>query len=404
MRVSSPAAPILTLLVALVTAAFPVQAASQTPGLLEDCSTSRGKNSSSTSINDENDVRHWRISWSNDRCSIDMRAEGKFEFEQDLSDVKSMERGAFLEIDVRREGDRRRYEVSHEGGELVRTYTVNRSERPIDDEARRWIAAMILELERRSGFAAPTRVAALLRAGGPTAVMDEVTRMSSDHVQRKYLSVMLDSARLESADVRRAINLSGEELASDHEHASFLVDLGRRSYVTTDVAGDFVKSTGSIQSDYERRRALGAVLTMDNLPAATVGELLRAAGSFNSDYERAELLIATAKANGFPDGPARDAYLDAASGIRSDHEKHRVLLRLTKAELTEDQLVALLSVAKGINSDYQLATLLIEVSDGRTLDGRARDAYLAATETLNSDYERRRALTALLGTAARGRM
>ncbi|HUF30729.1 MAG TPA: hypothetical protein VMM77_08665, partial [Gemmatimonadaceae bacterium] len=76
---------------ALVTAAFPVRAAAQTPGLLEDCSTNRGKNSSSTSISDDNDVKRWRISWSNDRCSIDMRAEGKFEFEPDLSDVKSME-------------------------------------------------------------------------------------------------------------------------------------------------------------------------------------------------------------------------------------------------------------------------------------------------------------------------
>jgi hypothetical protein len=404
MLFSSRSAPELALMVTLATAVFPLHAASQATALLDDCSASSGKNSSTTSISDENDVRRWRISWSNDRCSIDMRAEGKFEFEPDLSDVKSMERGAFLEIDVRREGDRRRYEVSREGDGLERTYTVNRAERPIDDEARRWIASMILELERRSGFAAPARVAALLRLGGPNAVMDEVARMSSDHVQRKYLSVMLDSARLEAPDVRRAIVLSGEELASDYEHASFLVDLSRRNYVTTAVAGDFVKATGSIQSDYERRRALGAVLTMDNLPAATVGELLRAAASFKSDYERAELLIATAKANGFPDGPARDTYLEAASGIRSDHEKHRVLLRLTKAELSDDQLVALLSVAKGINSDYQLATLLIAVSAGRTLDGRARDAYLAATETLNSDYERRRALTALLGTAERGRM
>jgi hypothetical protein len=226
--------------------------------------------------------------------------------------------------------------------------------------------------------------------------------MSSDYVQRRYLSLMLDSARLGEPQARRAITLSGEELSSDYEHATFLVDLGGRGYVTTAVAGEFVKSTGEIQSDYERRRALGAVLTLPDLPAATVGELLRAAGSFKSDYERAELLIATVKANGFPDGPARDAYLGAATGIRSDYEKHRVLTRLTKTELTEDQLVALLSTAKGIKSDYELATLLVEVSDGRTLTGRARDAYLAATETIGSDYERRRALTALLGERARG--
>jgi hypothetical protein len=208
---------------------------------------------------------------------------------------------------------------------------------------------------------------------------------------------MMDSAKLAEPQVRRALTLSGEELSSDHEHANFLADLGRRGYVTTSVASDFVKSTGAIDSDHERRRALGAVLTIKDLPPATVGELLKAATTFESDHERAELLIATVEANGFPDGPARDAYLGAAGGIDSDHQKQRVLARLTKSELSDDQLVALLSTAKSIRSDHQLATLLVQVSDGRTLDGRSRDAYLAATETIESDHERRRALTALLG-------
>ena len=392
----------VAILAALAMLAMPALVAAQAVDPLEGCDTSNGKHSNSTSISSEDGVRRLRISWSNDRCSIDARAEGTFDFADDLSDVNSMSRGGYLEIDVRRDGDRRSYEVSRDGADIERHYIVNRTEQPIDAEARRWIAAMILELERRSGFAAPQRVAQLLRGGGPDAVMDEVERMSSDYVQRRYLSLMLDSARLAEPQVRRAIILSAEELSSDYEQASFLTDLGRREYITTALSGDFVKATNSIESDYERRRALGAVLTLPNLPAATVGELLRAAATFKSDYERAELLIATVKANGFPDGPARDAYLGAAAEIRSDYEKHRVLKRLTTTELTEDQLVALLSTAKGIKSDYELATLLVEVSDGRTLTGPARDAYLAATETINSDYERRRALTALLGKRERG--
>jgi hypothetical protein len=371
---------------------------------LEGCDSASRKASTTTSIHDDDGIRRLRISWSNERCSIDARAQGTFEFADDLSDVKSMSRGAYLEIDMRRDGERRRYEVSSDGNALERHYTVNRTEQPIDDEARRWIAAMILELERRSGFAAPARVGQMLRSGGPDAVMDEVERMSSDHIQRRYLTVMLDSAKLQEPQARRAITLAGDELASDHEHASFLADLGRRGYVTPAAAGDFVKSTESIQSDYERRRALGAVLTMRDLPAATVGELLRAASTFKSDHERAELLIGTVKANGFPDGAARDAYLGAATGIRSDYEKHRVLSRLTETELSEEQLIALLTAAKEIGSDYELASLLVEVSSGRTLDGRSRDAYIAATETIGSDYERRRALTALLGNREPSRL
>ena len=376
----------------------------QSGSMLEACDTSNGKTSHQSNISND-DNRRIRISWSNDRCSIDMRAEGDFELERDFSDVRSMSRGGFLEIDVRIDGgERRSYEVSREGGEIERVYTVNREEQPIDEEARRWIGAMLMELERRTGFAAHTRVPDLLRNGGPNAVMDEVSRMGSDWVQRRYLSIMLDSAKLAEPDVRRALGLAGEELESDFEHASFLVDLGKREYVTTTVAGDFVKSTSHIESDFERRRALGAVLALDELPDAVVGELLRAGDSFDSDFERAELLIGAAKKHGFPNGEARDAYLKAASGIDSDFEKGRVLSRLTKEELNEDQLVALLSTAKTINSDFELANLLARIADGRSLDGRARDAYMAATETIESSFERRRALTALLGDSKRARM
>lgn len=391
----TPRAALSSVVVASLAAAAPLSA--QNADLLADCNPSSSDGSSQTSIKSDDGVKRWRVSWSNDRCSIDLRAEGRFELERDLSDVRTMERGGYLEIDVRRGSDRRSYEVTREGDALERRYVVNRQEQPIDAEARQWIAAMLLEVERRTGFAAPTRVSDLLQQGGPDAVMEEVRRMTSDYVQRRYLSVMLDSARLNEGHVRNALALSAEELSSDYEHASFLTDLGKRGYVTTAVASEFVTSTAKINSDYERRRALGAVLSLPDLPAATVAELMRAAGSFRSDYERAELLIGTAKSNGFPSGEARTAYLEAASTIRSDYEKGRVLKRLVSAELDDEQLFALLATAKTIRSDYELATLLVQVSDGRTLEGRARDAYLEATETIGSDYERRRALTALLG-------
>lgn len=392
-------AAVLVVLAGLSTAA---PARAQMPAVLEGCDPSTEKTNSSMSISDDDGNRRWRITWANDRCSLDMRAEGRFELEPDLSDVRLLERGAFLEIEIRRDGDRRRYEVSRDGDAIERRYTVNRTEQPIDDEARRWIAAIILELERRSGFAAPSRVSSLLRQGGPDAVMDEVAVISSDHVQGRYLSIMLDSARLGEAQVRRAIAVSAAEISSDHQQANFLVALGRRGLVTTAVASDFVTATGKISSDHERGRALGAVLALRDLPPAVIGELLRSARSFSSDHQRAELLIKTATTHGFPNGAARDAYLEAAAGIGSDHQKQRVLSGLVKSDLTNEQLIAVLGVAKGIGSDHQLAELLVQIAEGRTLDGSARDAYLAATETLGSDHQRRRALTALLGRSARG--
>lgn len=373
--------------------------------VLRDCTTNGDKVSQQTSIQSDDGERRMRVSWSNGRCSIDMRAEGEFEFERDLSDVRSMSRGAFIEIDVRPEdGARREYEVRRDGDSIVRKYSVNREEQPIDAEAKRWIAAMMLQLERRTGFMAHSRVSDLLRDGGPNAVMDEVSQMESDYVQRRYLSIMLDSAKLAEPDVRRVLQLAGEELSSDFEHASFLVDLGKDKYVTTAVAGDFVQSTTQIESDFERRRALGAVLKLEDLPADVVAELLRGANSFESDFERAELLTDVARIHGLPNGAATDAYLQAATGIESDFEHSRVLAQVAKSDLTDDQLYTLLSSLKSIESDFELANLLARIADGRSLSGRTRDAYLAATETIESDFERRRALSALLGTTRQSRM
>lgn len=380
----------------------PPPGAAQSSGALDGCDTETDRASGSTSISEDDGSRRWRVIWANDRCSLDMRAEGRFELAPDLSDVLSMERGSSFEVEVRRDGDRRRYEVSRDGESVERRYFVNRAERPIDEEARRWIASAILEVERRTGLAAPARVSSLLRQGGPNAVLDEVGRMASDHVQARYLAIMLDSARLDEPQVRRLISVSSEEISSDHHQANVLASLGGRGYVTTAVAGEFVKATDSIDSDHQRGRTLRAVLTLRDLPPAVVGEVLRAARAFESDHERAELLIATADTHGFPDGVARTAYLEAAADIDSDHHKQRVLSRLTKSELSAEQLVALLGVARSIDSDHNLAELLVQIGEGRALQGAARDAYLAATETIESDHHRRRALTALLGRNARG--
>ena len=63
---------------------------------------------------------------------------------------------------------------------------------------------------------------------------------------------------------------------------------------------------------------------------------------------------------------------------------------------SEEVLRLLLDSAAAMSSDYEKATLLMEVSNAYTGDQRLKSLFLKAVETIKSDYERGRVLSALL--------
>jgi hypothetical protein len=56
----------------------------------------------------------------------------------------------------------------------------------------------------------------------------------------------------------------------------------------------------------------------------------------------------------------------------------------------------MLNSAATISSDYEKASFLLEVSNTYTGDARLKEAFLKVVETIKSDYERGRVLSALL--------
>jgi hypothetical protein len=64
--------------------------------------------------------------------------------------------------------------------------------------------------------------------------------------------------------------------------------------------------------------------------------------------------------------------------------------------LSEGALTRLINSAAAMESDYEKAQLLLEASRSYTGDARLRSTFLKAVETIKSDYERGRVLSALL--------
>jgi len=93
----------------------------------------------------------------------------------------------------------------------------------------------------------------------------------------------------------------------------------------------------------------------------------------------------------------RGVFFQVVATIGSDYEHRGVLTALIKnRNLNEEVLNRMLDSASGISSDYEKATFLLEVSNTYTGDVRLKGAFLKVVETIKSDYERGRVLSALL--------
>jgi hypothetical protein len=382
---------------------FASTAAAQ-PSRANECDSEHSSQNISQNSSDS-ESRTWRVSWESNECSVDMRSKGDVKFSTDLTQVLSISRGGYFEITERVAGTKRHYEATpRSGGGLDEEYSVNGSVRPLDEAGKTWVRSVILELERHSGFAAEWRVGEILRKSGVDGVLTEVATLSSDYVQRRYLNVLMDSTTLNDGQVRRVLQIAGKGIDSDYELASLLIDLGKNGYVKPTTSTEYVQAASTLQSDYERRRALSALLKVPGLDRGVYKTILDVAGDISSDYELASLLIEMGP-NGLSTPEMRAAYFKAASSLSSDYEHRRAFSALVKSpELSKELLTAILKSATDISSDYELASLLVEIAGRHELDGELRDAYIRAADGISSDSEHRRALSALIKQTGKGRL
>ena len=64
-------------------------------------------------------------------------------------------------------------------------------------------------------------------------------------------------------------------------------------------------------------------------------------------------------------------------------------------QLSPETLSHALRLATKIESDHELAALLVRIADRHPLSGELRNSYVTATNTLASSFERRQAMAAL---------
>src|SRR5688500_20152856 len=88
----------------------------------------------------------------------------------------------------------------------------------------------LLAVERRTAFAASSRVPQLYRSGGVRAVLSEISRMPSTHGKSRYYSVLLDTeSQLDAATLNEIVRHASNDLtSSDHYMTEVLGKLGEQ--------------------------------------------------------------------------------------------------------------------------------------------------------------------------------
>jgi len=317
----------------------------------------------------DHDLIRWRARWSGDNCRVDLVATGEIRFNSDFTDIASITNDGTLDLlDVDGNTTRRLTMRPDRSGRLTRLYYVNDREQPWDDAAKRWLAALLIDLDRMTGIGIDYRFPTLFASGGPGAVLDESEKMQSDYARGLYLRRLLERQKLSAAEYQRVLDITARLTRSDYETSRVLVAVAdRASFESEGIRTAYFAALAHMSSDFERSRSLQAILTKSSVSRDMAHRAVRSAGELRSDFERSRVLLAA----------------------------------IESRALSGDDLIPVIETAARSRSDFEKSRVLLAVAGKGTLSAEARKAYLRASDTIRSDFENRRVLSALVKQESR---
>jgi len=360
-----------------------------------------GKSAEHTNISshtEDDGRRNWSASWSGGQCTVDARSSGTVRFNAEATAIESISPGGYFEVNERIGDTLRRLRIeSSPNGQLAFVYKVNGAQQEFDAAARAWFGNFLLELERVTGFAASTRVPALLAKGGPQAVLAEISNLKVDYVRQIYFKTLFENATLPAPLLVKALDQARNEISTDYSLAQVLLMIAAK-YDLNDEAQRvaFLNGASKLHTDYEHSRVLIELLKRPNLSPQLVRATLESAKTIGTDYEKSRILTTLAGRSSFDESEV-STYLDLASSISTDYEHSRSLMALMEHhKLSSAAVSQLLKSASSIATDYEKSRVLLAVSTSNSFDEKQITTYLTLVDSIGTDYERSRDLLALM--------
>lgn len=229
------------------------------------------------------------------------------------------------------------------------------------------------------------------------AMMPGTLSMSSGFAGRARVRADTEPPRAIDLETLIDVTRAAKRMTSDHEKAELLILIAKR-YQRNDALRDaYIDAVLTMTSDHDRSRALIAFLDRDSLPQSSVAQVLRSTAMMTSDVNKGQVLKRISPSL-FADTVVQRAYLDAIVAMTSDVERGAAITQLMKQRpLTAAVQLALLQTTTVMTSNVEKANVLTLFLDRQGLaDEKIRRAFFKVAETLTSDLEYRRIMTAVM--------
>jgi len=339
----------------------------------------------------------WVWNRDEDGGSLEMTVRGEVEFSDDYTEVKRIADGGSIEIKETRGGVRRRLGIeAAPGGGLNVSYFLNGQSRPYDADAKAWFARVLDRAVTESGFNAGPRARKILKERGAGGLLDEISRLKSDHVKHLYFQQLFKSGSLDARSSTRAIGIAARQMSSDHYKAQVLAGLQEQVMRDEAMRAAFLEAAGTIRSDHYRAQTLLAGLKSDKLSKESLLLALKGVVGISSDHYKAQVLLKVAESD-FDDNAIRSAFVGAAATIGSDHYRAQALSALLRnGDNSKEAMLVAVKATAGMSSDHYKAQTLLTLAGERPGDETVRAALIEAARSIKSEYERGRVLSAII--------
>jgi beta-lactamase regulating signal transducer with metallopeptidase domain len=193
------------------------------------------------------------------------------------------------------------------------------------------------------------------------------------------------------------VTKAAKRMTSDNEKGQLLALIAKR-YQRSDALRDaYLEAVFTMTSDHERSQALIALLDKDSLPLSAVAQVLRSTAMMTSDMNKG-MVLKRISPSVFADSAVQRAYLDAIVAMTSDVERGAAITSLAKQRpLTPAVQLALLHATVAITSNVEKSNVLLLFLEKQGIgDDKVRRAFFKAAESLTSDTDYRRIMTAVM--------
>ncbi len=350
--------------------------------------------------------------------NFNVESRGKFELSDDDKDIKSMSPDGYLEITKTVFGNRRSIVITPGGSGLKYEYYEGRTQVPFEPEGRKWLSEILPELVNSTTIGAESRVARFYKQGGTKRVLDEMSRMESDHVKTHYASVLMGlnipekdyasvisrftdmtdsdhyrteflkknlSRFLQNKEATEAMFMATQRMESDHYKTEVIKEALRSGPATLENVKVILQAMGNMESDHYKSEVLNNLLRQNNLNDAVISEMINATKTIDSDHYRSQVLKRALGKEGLSSA-SYQRVLESVKDIESDHYKTEVLTDLLRNDMNAEAQSNLINVVTSIESDHYITTVANEMLKRQNLTDDVFQKLLDTMGQHDSDY------------------